>query len=100
IDVADIQGLTIKVLRSLIRKGSADLVIGKVEEILTHDVTFGAALRDDRRRDRGQIENAPAVQRQLIAFALVNDRAERRSLGLHQRRFPGHFDDLAYLPDL
>ena len=100
VDVADIQGLTIQILRALIGEGAADLVVGKVEGILAHDVTFRAALRNHRRSDRRQIKDVASIQRQFVGLALIHNRTERRGLRLQQRRLRRYFHHLTHFADL
>ena len=53
-----------------------------------------------RRSDRRQVENIAAVQRQFVSLALIDDRAQRRSFCLQQRRLRGYFHNLAHFANL
>src|SRR5580692_3761847 len=52
IDVSDIEGLTIKVLRSLICERTSDLVVAPTERVLTDGRTTRPALSNCPRRNR------------------------------------------------
>src|SRR5882762_2399783 len=62
VDVADVQRLTVQVLRCFIGESAAYLVIGEVEWILPHDSASGVALRNHRRSDGRQIEDVSPVE--------------------------------------
>ena len=47
--------------------------------------------------ERGELQVVPAVQRQLDDGAVLDHRADRRVLGLEQRRAAGDLDDLGQL---
>src|ERR1700730_8948874 len=63
VDIADVQGLAIKVLRTLIGERTSDLVIAPTEWVLAYWRTTGSSLRNCRRGNYDQIEDIPAVQR-------------------------------------
>src|SRR5271154_6556668 len=76
IDIADVEGLTIQILRTLICKRPTNLVIAPTKRVLAHWGSTGTTLSDRRRRDRDQVEDVASVQRQLIGFALFHDLAQ------------------------
>ena len=76
--------------RTLIRRAAANLIVASGEDVLAGQTALGAALRDDRRRQRDEIEHVAAVERKLLHRPAANRRGHRRALRLQQRRLAGH----------
>ena len=73
---------------ALVGKPAAYLVIAGSKHVFARQAALAAALRNDGRRDRDQIEHVPSVERQLLHRSTADDRADRGVRGLQKRRRP------------
>ena len=72
VDVADVEGLAVEILRALVTKGSADLIVAKIERIPAHDGAARVPLRNHGRGQKRQVENVAAIQRKFVGLARVD----------------------------
>ena len=68
---------------ALVGKPAAYLVIAGSKHVFARQAALAAALRNDGRRDRDQIEHVPSVERQLLHRSTADNRADRRPCELN-----------------
>ena len=99
IDVADVQGLSVQVLRALVGEGTAYLIVSPAEWVLADWSAARTALGDSGRGQKNQVKYVATVQRNIVRLALVYDLTERRGVRRQKWRFGRHFDRLRLCAD-
>ena len=62
--------------RALIRRAAANLIVAGGKDVFAGEASLGETLRNDRRRERDQIEHVATVERQVLHGPAADDRAD------------------------
>jgi hypothetical protein len=92
VDVADVQGLAVEILGTLISKGAIDLVVSPAKWIHSHWRTRRTALWNYRWSQTDQVKDIASVERKFVRFTLFDNRAYGGRFGIDQGRLAFHGD--------